>query len=315
MSAPAPVATLAPDVAAERKAVYRRGFWLAVGAAFGFSFKAILVKLAYRVPGGVPVDAVTLLALRMAFAAPVFGIAALRTRSGASLTPRQWLALVVVGLAGYYGASILDFWGLQYITAGLERLILFTYPTLTVLMGVLFFGKTLHRKEVLAILLTYLGVAAAFAHDLQQAADAVAVWTGAGLVFASSLSYAVYLSGGGQFIARLGSARFTALAMAVATLGTLLHYLLARPLGDILHQSWPVYALAFAMAAVSTVLPVFMQSAAIKALGAGRASLVGMVGPLATILFGWLLLGESLSLWQLLGAVLVIGGILIISRK
>ena len=310
-----PAATSASDAAAERKAIYRRGFWLAVGAAFGFSFKAILVKLAYRVPGGVPVDAVTLLALRMAFAAPVFGVAALRTRSGARLTARQWLALVAVGLAGYYGASILDFWGLHYITAGLERLILFTYPTLTVLMGVVFLGKHLHRREVAALILTYVGVAAAFAHDLQLATDVRSVWIGAGLVFASSLSYAVYLTGGGQLIARLGSARFTALAMAVATLGTLLHYLLARPWDELLHQPWPVYALAFTMAVVSTVLPVFMQSAAIKTLGAGRASLVGMVGPLATILFGWLLLGESLSLWQLGGAVLVIGGILVISRK
>lgn len=291
---------------------YRLGFWLAVGAAFGFSFKAIFVKLAYAVSA---VDAVTLLALRMAFAAPVFGIAALRTRSGASLNLRQWAALVVVGLAGYYGASILDFWGLQYITAGLERLILFTYPTLTVLMGVAFFGKHLHRKEVGAILLTYLGVAAAFAHDLHLAADTRSVWIGGGLVFASSLSYAVYLSGGGQFIARLGSARFTALAMAVATLGTVLHYLLARPWNDLLHQPWQIYALALGMALISTVLPVFMQSAAIKALGAGRASLIGMVGPLATIYFGWLFLGEALSLWQFFGAVLVIGGVLLISRK
>lgn len=299
--------------AEKRKVAYRTGFWLAVGAAFGFSFKAIFVKLAYLVPGSV--DAVTLLALRMAFAAPVFAMAAIHTRGDASLTPRQWLALVGVGLAGYYGASILDFWGLQYITAGLERLILFTYPTLTVLMGVLFFGKRLHRREVLAILLTYLGVAAAFAHDLHLAQEARAVWIGSALVFASSLSYALYLSAGGQFILKLGSARFTALAMAVATVGTLLHYLLARPWNDVLHQSWPIYALAFAMAMVSTVLPVFMQSAAIKALGAGRASLIGMVGPLATIFFGWLFLGEALSLWQLFGALLVIAGILIISRK
>jgi drug/metabolite transporter (DMT)-like permease len=222
---------------------------------------------------------------------------------------------VVVGLAGYYGASILDFWGLQYITAGLERLILFTYPTLTVLIGVLFFGKRLHRMERLAILLTYAGVAAAFAHDLHLAAEAKAVWLGAGLVFGSSLSYAVYLSVGGQFIARLGSVRFTALAMAVATAGTLVHYLLARPWGDVLHQPWPIYALAFGMALVSTVLPVFMQSAAIRAMGAGPASIVGMVGPLATIFFGWLLLGETLSAWQIFGATLVILGVFLVGRR
>ncbi|MDD5296205.1 MAG: DMT family transporter [Rhodocyclaceae bacterium] len=310
---PSPADPAAP--ASPHAAGYRAGFWLAIGAAFGFSFKAIFVKLAYLVPGPAPVDAVTLLALRMAFAAPAFGVAALHTRSGTSLSPKQWLALAVVGLAGYYGASILDFWGLQYITAGLERLILFTYPTLTVLMGVLFFGKALHRRELFAILLTYAGVATAFAHDLRFAADAGTVWVGAGLVFASSLSYAIYLSAGGQFILRLGSTRFTALAMAVATGGTLLHYLLARPWDDVLHQSWPIYALALAMAVISTVLPVFMQSAAIKAMGAGPASLVGMVGPLATIFFGWLLLGETISGWQIFGAALVIAGVFLVGRR
>lgn len=298
---------------------YRLGFWLAIGAAFGFSAKAIFVKLAYLVPaasGGLAsVDAVTLLALRMAFAAPAFGVAALRTRSASTLSVRQWIALVVVGLAGYYGASILDFWGLMFISAGLERLILFTYPTLTVLLGVVFFAKQLTRREILALVLTYAGIAAAFAHDLNLASDSSAVWTGAALVFASSLSYAVYLAGGGQLIARLGSGRFTALAMAVATGATFLHYLVARPWDEVLRQPWQIYALAAGMALVSTVIPVFMQSAAIKAIGAGRASMVGMVGPLLTILLGWLLLDESVSAWQLAGLGLVVFGVVLIGRR
>lgn len=298
---------------------YRLGFWLAIGAAFGFSAKAIFVKLAYLVPaagGGLsPVDAVTLLALRMAFAAPAFGVAALRTRGASTLSVRQWIALVVVGLAGYYGASILDFWGLMFISAGLERLILFTYPTLTVLLGVVFFAKQLTRREILALVLTYAGIAAAFAHDLNLASDSSAVWTGAALVFASSLSYAVYLAGGGQLIARLGSGRFTALAMAVATGATFLHYLVARPWDEVLRQPWQIYALAAGMALVSTVIPVFMQSAAIKAIGAGRASMVGMVGPLLTILLGWLLLDESVSAWQLAGLGLVVFGVVLIGRR
>lgn len=221
----------------------------------------------------------------------------------------------MVGLAGYYGASILDFWGLQYISAALERLILFTYPTLTVLLGVLFFGKRLGKRELAALLLTYAGIALAFAHDLEQAADSRAIWIGAGLVFASSLSYAVYLAWGGQLIGRLGSGRFTALAMAVATGATALHYLLARPFDELLRQSWPIYALAAGMALFSTVIPVFMQSAAIKHLGAGRASMIGMVGPLATIFLGWWLLDEVLSAWQIGGAGVVILGVLLLSRK
>lgn len=298
---------------------YRLGFWLAIGAAFGFSAKAIFVKLAYLVPPAVDglthVDAITLLALRMAFAAPAFGIAALKTKSAGALSGRQWAALVVVGLAGYYGASIFDFWGLMFISAGLERLILFTYPTLTVLLGVVFFAKRLTGREIFALVLTYAGIAAAFAHDLNLAADTRTVWTGAALVFASSLSYAVYLSGGGQLIARLGSGRFTALAMAVATAATFLHYLVARPWDEVFRQPWPIYALAAGMALISTVIPVFMQSAAIKAIGAGRASMVGMIGPLATILLGWLLLDETVSAWQLGGSAFVILGVLLIVRR
>lgn len=303
----------------QEKNHYRLGFWLAVGAAFGFSAKAVFVKLAYLVPSVTPglshVDAVTLLALRMAFAAPAFGIAAMKTQSAGTLTRREWGGLVIVGLAGYYGASILDFWGLMYISAALERLILYTYPTLTVLLGVVFFGKRLGRREVAALALTYAGIALAFAHDLSLAEDARAIWIGAGLVFASSLSYSVYLAGGGQLIARLGSGRFTALAMAVATGATFLHYLIARPWDELFRQPWQIYALAAGMALISTVIPVFMQSAAIKVIGAGRASMVGMIGPLATILLGWLLLDEALSVWQIGGAGVVILGVVLLSRR
>ena len=294
---------------------YRLGFWLAVGAAFGFSFKAVFVKLAYLVPDVTPVDAVTLLMLRMLFAAPAFGIAAYHSRSAASLSRRQWFLLIIVGLSGYYGASILDFWGLQYISAGLERLILFTYPTLTLLMGVLLFGKRMQKREWGAIALTYAGIAVAFAHDLSHAADGAAIWMGSLLVLASSVSYAVYLSVGGELIGKLGSSRFAALAMAVATAATLLHYLLARPWNDILNQPPIIYGLAFGMAMLSTVLPVFLQSAAIRHLGAGRAALVGMIGPLLTIAFGWVLLNEPISGWQLAGAGLVVLGVAIIGRK
>lgn len=299
---------------------YRLGFWLAVGAAAGFSAKAVFVKLAYSVPhagldGPAAVDAVTLLALRMLFAAPAFGIAALRTRGATSLGLKHWLALVGVGLAGYYGASILDFWGLAYISAGLERLILFTYPSLTLLIGVVFLGKRLVGRDWLALLLMYVGIAAAFAHDLHIAADSAAIWTGAALVFLSSLSYAIYLAGGGELISRLGSGRFTALAMAVATVATLIHYLAARPWAELFNQPWQIYALAFGMAVFSTVVPVFMQSAAIKHIGAGRASIIGMLGPVATIALSWWLLDEPVSFWQLGGAGVVIAGVALISRK
>jgi drug/metabolite transporter (DMT)-like permease len=286
------------------------GAGLALLAALGFSLKAIFVKLAY--PYGV--DAITLLALRMGFALPVFlwvGLAG--QRAGASLTRDDWLKLFTLGCLGYYGASILDFWGLEYISAGLERLILFTYPTLTLLIGVLFQGKPFTRREMIAVLLCYLGIGFAFVHDLGLG-EARNVWVGGALVFGSSVSYALYLSGSGPMIARLGAMRFSALAMLVSSAVTLIHFSLAHPVTAFI-QPLPVYGWGLAMALFATIVPVFAQSAAIRRIGAGQASLFGMVGPMLTIGFGWWLLGESISLSQMAGAALVVFGILIVSHR
>ena len=287
------------------------GAGLALLAALGFSLKAIFVKLAY--PYGV--NAITLLALRMGFALPVFmwvGLAEQR-RAGTNLTSGDWGRLFLLGMLGYYGASILDFWGLQYISAGLERLILFTYPTLTIMIGVLFQGKPFSRREALAVVLCYTGIGFAFIHDLGLA-EAREVWIGGALVFGSSVSYALYLSGSAPMIGRLGAMRFSALAMLMSSAVTLLHFSLVQPFSAFV-QPLPVYGWGLAMALFATVVPVFAQSAAIRRLGAGRASLFGMVGPMLTIGFGWWLLDESISLAQMTGAALVVAGILIVSRR
>lgn len=277
----------------------------------GFSAKAIFVKLAYA---AAPVEAVTLLALRMAFSLPVFLWIGLReSRNAPPLTRSDWAATVVLGLLGYYGASILDFLGLQYITAGLERLILFTYPTLTLLLGAMLYRQPVGRREWAAVALCYLGVAAAFAHDLDMSAKTSAVWIGASLVFVSSICYALYLTGSGAMLARTGVARFTALAMLVSTAATLAHFAATQPLSALI-QPPPVYLYALAMALLSTVIPVFAQSAAIRRIGSGRAALIGTVGPLMTIVLGWWLLGEAISAWQLAGAALVVAGVVIVSR-
>lgn len=286
------------------------GILLALLAAFGFSLKAIFIKLAY--PYGV--DAITLLALRMGFALPVFlwvGLA--EHKAGAALSRQDWGKLFLLGCLGYYGASILDFWGLEYISAGLERLILFTYPTLTILIGVLFQGKAFTRREGVAIALCYTGIGFAFMHDLNLG-DTRSVLIGGALVFASSVSYAFYLSGSGPMIARLGAMRFAALAMLFSSAVTLIHFLGVQPLTAFI-QPLPVYGWALAMALFATVIPVFALSAAIRRIGAGPASLFGMVGPILTIGFGWWLLGEPISIEQTIGAIFVVLGILIVSRR
>ncbi|MCE1182267.1 MAG: DMT family transporter [Rhodocyclales bacterium] len=287
-----------------------QGALLALIAAAGFSLKAIFVKLAY--PYGV--DAITLLALRMGFALPVFlWIGLAQQKAAARLSGGDWGRLCVLGCLGYYGASILDFWGLAYISAGLERLILFTYPTLTILIGVLFQGKAFSRREAVAIALCYSGIGFAFVHDLGLG-EARDIWLGGALVFGSSISYALYLSGSAPMIARLGPMRFSALAMLVSSAVTLLHFVAVQPLTAFI-QPLPVYGWGLAMALFATVIPVFAQSAAIRRIGAGRASLFGMIGPMLTIGFGWWLLDEHISSAQMLGAALVVAGIVIVSRK
>lgn len=289
----------------------RLGIALAILAAAGFSLKAIFVKLAYA---AAPVDAITLLALRMGFTLPVILWVLAADRHGLrALGRRDWGLLAALGLLGYYGASILDFLGLQYISAGLERLILFTYPTLTILIGVLFQGKAFTRREGVAIALCYTGIGFAFMHDLNLG-DTRSVLIGGALVFASSVSYAFYLSGSGPMIARLGAMRFAALAMLFSSAVTLIHFLGVQPLTAFI-QPLPVYGWALAMALFATVIPVFALSAAIRRIGAGPASLFGMVGPILTIGFGWWLLGEPISIEQTIGAIFVVLGILIVSRR
>lgn len=285
------------------------GIALAVLAAIGFSAKAIFIKLAYRYG----IDAVTLLALRMGFSAPVFlGVAALsRKQSEAPKLQRQdWVAVLVLGLLGYYLSSLLDFSGLQYVTAGLERLILFLYPTIVVLLSAWLFRHPVTPVQSFALLLSYGGIALVFMQDM--AGFQASMLAGAALVFASTLSYSVYLIGAGRYIGRIGAVRFTAYAMSVASLATFIQFGMTHPLQRLI-QPLPVYELALAMAILSTILPVFMLSSAIQRVGAGHTALAGSVGPVSTLLLAYLFLGEQLGGTQLLGSALVLSGVLMIT--
>lgn len=293
----------------------RLGVTLAVLAAFGFSFKAILIKLAYAVPMAVRVDPVTLLSLRMLLSLPVFAWVALQTsRRAPPLSRHEWGMLLLLGLLGYYGASLFDFLGLQYISAGLERLILFTYPTLTILIGVLFMGKALERRQVMSLLLSYAGIGLAFMHDLKFSGESRAVIVGGLFVFASSLTYSFYLTGSAPMIARLGAMRFTALVMIVSTLAAQTHFFLTLPISAYA-LPLPVYGYVVAIVAFSTILPMFWQSASIARIGAARSVLIGTLGPVLTIFFGWWILDEPMSGAQLVGTGLVLGGVLLATRR
>lgn len=284
------------------------GVVFAILAAIGFSGKAILVKLAYL--GGV--DAITLLALRMLFSVPVFaGIAVWAAyHHAAPLTRHDKLLVLALGLLGYYLSSLLDFLGLQYISAGLERLILFLYPTLTVILLALLHRRGIGREVLAALALSYGGIALVFLHDVSVRSEGIAL--GATLVFLSTLSYSLYLVGAGHAIRRIGAMRFTAYAMIVACTACVVHFGLTHPL-EALQLPVRVYGLAAAMAVFSTILPVFLLSYAIRHIGSGSASLIGSIGPVSTIYMAYLFLGEHVSLLQIAGSALVLAGVLIVS--
>lgn len=287
------------------------GTLFALLAAFGFSLKAILVKLAYAWHG---VDAIALLALRMLFALPFFLALAWQTgASGARLSTGDWLRLTWLGLTGYYLASILDFWGLAYITAGLERLILFTYPTLVVVIGAWLGRRRVARREGLALALSYAGIALAFASDLRLSTDRAALLLGSGLVFGSAVAYALYLLASGATIARVGARRTAAYAMLISTGLVLAQFVVTQPLAA-LRQPLSIYGLALAMALFSTVLPSVLLAEAIKRSGAGRVALIGSAGPIITIYLGVVALGEPATGVQLVGAGLVLAGVLLVTR-
>lgn len=288
------------------------GLLFAVLGAVGFSFKAILVKLAYRHG----VDAETLLALRMALSLPFFivlGMFAGR-RSTRPMEGGDWLWMLGLGFFGYYLASYFDFLGLKYITAGLERLILFLYPTIVIVLSAVFLGKPITRRTLAALFMCYLGVGFAVGHDLRVVGDTRDVLIGSALVFGSALSYALYLMGNGVVVGRLGSMRVTAFATSVACILCIAQFLVLRPVSALV-QPWQVYGLSLAMALFATVAPVWLVSEAIRRMGAGSVSLTGSLGPVITIGLGWLLLDEVVGVAQLVGAAMVIGGVLVVARR
>ena len=287
------------------------GVALVVFSAIAFSAKAVIIKLAYRHG----VDAVTLLALRMAMSAPFFvAIAwwASRGEGAAPLAPADWRAVVFLGIVGYYLASLFDFLGLQYITAALERLVLYLYPTFVVLISAAMYGRRITGRDVAALAVSYAGIALVFANDLATRQENVLL--GAFWVSLSALAYAIYLIGNGRMVRKMGSVRFASLASVVSCAAVLAHFLVVRDAGLLWSQPEPVYWLTLLMAIVSTVLPVILMSVGIRLVGSSHASMLGTVGPVATIFLGFAFLGEPITTIQLAGAALVLVGVVAISR-
>jgi drug/metabolite transporter (DMT)-like permease len=286
------------------------GLALATFGAIAFSGKAIIVKLAYRHG----VDAVTLIMLRMLFALPLFALMAWWAGRGKpALTRRDGFGVVGLGFSGYYLSSFLDFAGLAYITASLERLILYLNPTLVLLFGWIVYRRRITRWQFAGMAVSYSGVLLVFGHEVSLGQSAAAAW-GALLVFLSAVSYAVYLVASGEFVKRLGSLRLVGLATSVACLLCIAQFLLLRPMSAAFEVAPEVIWLSVLNATLCTAVPVLAVMMAIERIGPAMAAQTGMVGPMSTILMGVLLLGEPFTVWIAAGTVLVVAGIFVFTR-
>ncbi len=276
-----------------------------------FSTKAVMVKLAY--PYGV--DHVSLLVLRMVFALPIYLVIDFfwnKKPEEIELGPKDYLGVITAGVVGYYLASLFDFQGLLYISASLERLILFTYPTIVILISRFFLKEQISAKQYLGIGITYFGMLIIFSPRLFISPDPE-FCKGVGLVFLSALTYAFFLVTSGKYVPRFGTVRFTAWSLSISAICVMIHFGLTSQASILSHPS-EVYYLGGAMAVFATVIPSFLISAAIRRMGASNMSIIGSLGPVSTILLAILFLGESLDWYQVIGAIVVIGGVVWVSR-
>jgi drug/metabolite transporter (DMT)-like permease len=287
------------------------GAVLVLLGAIGFSSKSVFGKLMYAEG----VDMISVVTLRMLFALPFFLIALLFSgKKTAAPKQRHWISLLILGFVGHYLSVILNFSGLQYVSAGIERIILFVYPTLVVIISAFVFKRNITQVQLMALAITYAGILIVFWDNLQSAV-AKNFLLGAGLIFGTAITYSSFLVGSEKLIPRFGSTRFTAYSLLISSFFIFVHYAFVHEWAQLTHFSSYVYLLAFGMAVIATVAPSFLLSAGIKRLGAGNASIMGSVGPISTIFLSYSILNESVSYLQGIGTLIVLGGVMLITWK
>ena len=297
------------STASSSRKAFRAGLAIAITGAILFSAKAVVAKLIYRYH----VDAVTLIAFRMLFSLPFFAATAWwKARTETPLSTNDRMRIVLLGLLGYYLSSFLDFLGLQYISAGLERLILFLTPSFVLLISFVFLKKKVGWLEWLALVISYVGVVLVFIHDALHGGSNVAL--GGAFVFGSAVAYALYLLLSGELVRRVGATRLVAYAMCVSSVACIGQFLVLRPITTLV-QPWQVYGWSSVNAVFCTVMPVFLTMIAVSRIGAPVASQAGMIGPVSTLFLGAVMLGEPITGIQLSGTALVLFGIYLLSNK
>lgn len=293
------------------KKITLTGFLVTLAGAIFFSTKAIFVKLAFK---ATQVDAVTLLSMRMLFSLPFYlfaiGLVA-KKENNTRLTQRDGLWVLAMGIFGYYLSSLFDFIGLQYVSAGLERLILFLYPTFAVLINTVYFKTRLSRVQLAALVLTYLGIGIAYFGELKLDISHPRFFFGSFMIFLCAITYSFYLVGTGRLVPKAGVTRYTAYAMLSATVGIFIHFLLTHRVREIPFSATLTWY-SIALAVIATVLPSFMMSVGMKQIGSNNVSIITSIGPVSTILQAHFFLGEQIIPAQVLGTALVIAGVILI---
>ena len=290
------------------------GFLIAFIGALLFSTKAVIVKKAFA---DVHVDALTLLMIRMLFSLPFYLLTAFilwKQPDNKKMNSKEWTAVILLGLFGYYLSSLFDFIGLQYISAGLERLILFLYPSFAVLINAFVFKQKIKRNEVLALVLTYSGIAIAYYGELKIDTSNPNFVLGSFLVFLCAVTYSVYIVGSGRMIPKVGANKFTTYALLTSTAGVFIHYAIGGE-HQVLQSGMDLWWYGVLLAVVATVIPTYLLSAAMKKIGSNNVAIISSVGPVSTIIQAHYILGEEIFTLQVIGTILVLAGVLLLVLK
>lgn len=290
------------------------GFLITLTGAILFSTKAIIVKIAFAKTS---IDALTLLTLRMLFSLPFYLIAAWiasKNKEQNRFSKKQWTNIILLGLFGYYLSSLFDFVGLQYISAGLERLILFLYPTFALLINFFFFKQKVTRIQQWALLLTYAGIALAYYGELHIDTGNKNFYYGSFLIFLCAITYATYIVGSGRIIPQVGVTKFTAYAMLASTTGVFIHFALAGNFSK-LENAAIYWGYGISLAIIATVIPTFLISTGMKKIGSNNVAIISGIGPVSTIIQANLILGEKIFTTQIIGTTVVVIGVLLIGWK
>ncbi|HRI21057.1 MAG TPA: DMT family transporter [Panacibacter sp.] len=290
------------------------GFIITFLGAVLFSTKAIIVKKAFA---DLAVPALTLLAVRMLFSLPFYVAAAVfnsNKKTNIPFTKKEWLYVFITGMLGYYISSLLDFIGLQYVSAGIERLILFLYPTFVLLINAYIFKQQVTKRQQIALFLAYAGIAIAYLGELDIDTGSPNFFFGSLMIFICSVTYSLYIVGSGWLIPKTGASKFTAYAMLSSTFGVLLHFIITSGYKEIQwNADLAVYGLLLAI--VATVIPSFLLSYGTKKIGSNNTAIMTSIGPVSTILQAHWVLGEKIFTEQIAGTLLVVAGVIIIGWR